>query len=1565
MTVSSGAPGAVPASASTAARFAALRGEQRVRLLRRLVEADRLGEVPAVVPQRDDDGPVPLSLAQEDLWVYESLYPGTAALNLCCAYHFDSPVAAADLERALTIVREQHDILRTRIAGAVGDLRLEFLPADRFVLERIDLRDSGTTRSEELAAFSRRPFDLGRDELMRGCLITVDDTRSTLVLALHHIVTDWWSFDVLHGEFVEAYRAVRAGVAPRRGRPRIQYADFASWQRELEAAGVFDAQLRFWRERLVDPPEPLTVGGTGAVAPANDSPIRQIPFHIDAATEATLRAFARERGATAYGVLMTAFAVLAYRLSGRTDLVIGTPTANRSAQGLDRVIGYVMNALPTRWRIGPTDSFGDLLGRFTTGFPRMLANADVPVGRIVSAVGAPRTHGRSPLFQWVFMHLNRQESVRALREIAEPERVHTGGEHDVVGITRDTEDGIEGTFEIRTDVYPAEVVRSWADSFPVLLAGLLAEPEVPVGAVALLGEDERRRLRTAGDGGRVDLPPTSIADLVARRAAETPDAVAVESDDLSLTYAELLDRADRLAGRLREHGVGAESVVALALGRTVATVVAVLAVQRAGGAYLPVDPDYPPDRIRLLFDDAAPLLVVADAGAVAALPDTGVPRLVLDPADLAGEPGGAVARTVPTGAGYLMYTSGSTGRPKGVVVTHSGIASLAEAFVRRFELTRESRVLHLSSPSFDISVGELCMAFGSGGTLVIPPSGPLVGAALGTVLRERRVTCVLLPPAVLASVPADGYPELRTVCVGADVCPPELVAAWASPGRRFHNAYGPTETTVGVTVSDPLEPGGGAPPIGRPITNTTVHVLDARLRPVPVGVPGELYLAGEGLARGYRGQPAATAERFVADPYARRPGARMYRSGDLVRWRADGQLDFLGRTDEQLKLRGFRIEPAEIEAVLAGHPAVARAVVLLREDTPGDRRLVAYLVPRPGARLEPDAVLAHALSALPVQMVPSAIVTLAALPTTAHGKLDRAALPAPATRPRPRSARPGSVAEEVLCGLFAELLGVPEVGVDDGFFELGGDSITALLLVSRARAAGLELTLREVFTARTPAGLAVLARTGVVAAAPEWSGPGRFPLTPVMSWWCEHATEPAAFALSVHVPVPAALDAGRVDEALRILTDRHGALRLRLLRPAPDDRALEILPPGSVRVDAVVRVDAAAMTEAERAAAIRAAAARVRLAPEAGRLLSAVWFDNGPRQDGRLLLTVHHLAVDAVSLHILHRELVQLLTAGRPDQSVLAPVSGTSLRRWTELLHVRAGEVVDQLPLWTEVLTGPDSRLLPERAATGRRATLTVDLSAAETGPVLSEIPEVFRCGTEDVLLTALLAAVVRWRGRGTGLLLDREAHGRDAPVDGVDLAGTVGWFTTRYPVRLDAGAAATGAFWHGGADTGTALKAVKEQLRAVPAGGLDYGLLRYANPETASTLAKLPEPDVGFNYLGRFESTAGGAELLGVVRTEALPLTQALAVDAVTRVGPDGPYLASTWSYAPGALGAEDVRELADHWRSALRVLAEHASTAGAGGATRSDFPLVDLSQEQLDALVDDLDAPDGGGSW
>ena len=886
-----GTTGAAAAGASMAERFGALSGEQRIRLMRRLVESGQLGLIPAVVPARDGDGPVRLSPAQEDLWVYESLYPGTPALNLCCAYHFDAPMEPDLLETALTLVRRNHDVLRARIDGEPGALSATFPPEERFRLERQDLRGSGVTIAEAFETFRRRPFDLAGEPLMRARLVTVDDRRATLMLSLHHVIADWWSFDVLQAEFAEAHRALRSDGAPMPARPRIQYADFASWQGELEASGVFEARLAFWRRYLAEPPGPLTVPGAGA---GSSEEIAQIPFHVDAPTARAVRALARERGASVYVVLMAAFAVLAHRLTGADDMVLGTPTANRAAKGLERVIGYVMNAIPTRWRIRPGDSFADVLARFAADFPELMANADVPVGRIVSAVAPDRSAGRSPLFQWVFMHLTQQRSVAALREFSEPERIHTGGEHDLVGIVRDAEDGtMDGSFEIRTALFGADAVRHWTDAYLELLRRFTADPEVPLAEVGLLSEAGRTRLLELGVGP--DAPePVSLPDLVARQAARTPDAPALEAGALALTYAELVDRVDRLAEAFAEHGAGAGAVVALALGCTAAMVPALLAVQRAGAAYLPVDPDYPGERIRVALEDAKPVLVVVGERGVPV--DTDVPTLVLSDSlelprgvddRLPRRRGWSRSSPRPLGASeaaYVIHTSGSTGRPKGVLVPHTGLAALAHGLVDAMALTPETRVLQLGSPAFDISVAEMCMAFGSGGTLVVAPDGPLVGQGLAEVLTGLRIGATMLPPSVLAPLPVGEYPDLRSMAVGAEACPPELVARWAVGGRRFHNAYGPTEFTVAATVSGPLTGDGTPPPIGAPLPGTRVYVLDERLRPVPPGVCGELYLAGPGVAYGYLGRAAASAERFVADPYGS-PGTRMYRTGDRHRRR--------------------------------------------------------------------------------------------------------------------------------------------------------------------------------------------------------------------------------------------------------------------------------------------------------------------------------------------------------------------------------------------------------------------------------------------------------------------------------------------------------------------------------------------------------------------------------------------------------------------------------------------------------------------------------------------------------
>ncbi|MFI6015132.1 amino acid adenylation domain-containing protein [Streptomyces sp. NPDC051243] len=1574
MTASSGA--------SMADRFSALSGEQRVRLMRRLVESGQVGLVPAVVPPRDGDGPVRLSPAQEDLWVYESLYPGTPALNLCCAYHFDETVEPVDpdrLETALTLVRAHHDVLRARIEGEPGAIGVTFPPEERFRLEREDLRGTGITIAEAFETFRRRPFDLAGEPLMRARFVTVDDRRTTLMLSLHHVIADWWSFDVLQAEFAEAHRALRAGTEPTLTRPRIQYADFASWQGELEEAGVFEARLAFWRRYLADPPGALTVPGSGnGVAEG----IAQVPFKVDAPTARAVRALARERGASVYVVLMAAFAVLAHRLTGADDMVLGTPTANRTAKGLERVIGYVMNAIPTRWRIRPGDSFADVLARFAADFPELMANADVPVGRIVSAVAPDRSAGRSPLFQWVFMHLTQQRSVAALREFSEPERIHTGGEHDLVGIVRDADDGtMDGSFEIRTALFGADAVRHWTEAYLELLRRFTADPEVPLAEVGLVPDADRRRVAELGSGGPAPEPLT-LPDLVARQAARTPDAPALESEGLRLTYAELVGRVDRLAAHLVRFGAGPGRIVALALGRTAAMAPALLAVQRTGAAYLPVDPDYPAERVRLALEDAAPVLLVVGGRGVPL--ETDVPVLVLSdslevPLDAVdrlphhrglSRPRGGSRKSMtaprplralsnPASPAYVIHTSGSTGRPKGVVVPHTGLAALAQGLVDAMALSPDTRVLQLGSPAFDISVGEMCMAFGSGGTLVVPPEGPLAGQELADVLTGLRITSALLPPSVLATVPTGEYPQLRSLAVGAEACPPELVARWAVGGRRFHNAYGPTEYTVAATVSGPLTGDGTAPPVGAPLPGTRAYVLDERLRPVPAGVCGELYLAGPGVAYGYLGRAGQTAERFVADPYGA-PGERMYRTGDLARRRDDGQLEYLGRSDDQVKIRGQRIEPGEIAAVLTGHPSVERAVAVVREDRPGRPRLVAYVVGGgTGSEPAPDALLAYAAGRLPAAMVPADVVVLDGLPLAPNGKLDRAALPAPGDRPSGSGRAPEGGREVTLCALFEAVLGVERVCADDDFFRLGGDSIMAIQLAGRASGAGLGITPRDVFTARTPAALALTAREAADLGEDEGtdSGTGRFPLTPVMRWWLEQAGDPTAFTQSMVFPVPPDVDLARVEAAVRGLVERHGALRMRLVEgelevPGDDVTDVEV-----DRLDVPFGADPRELAEE--------LAASVRLDPEQGEMLRAAWLDAGSGRPGLLLLTVHHLAVDGVSWRLLGPE----LAAGLAGERLPEP-PGTSFARWARLLAWEAArpELADTESAWWErTLSGPDARIAGGRGAGARRAVLSVELTPEVTEAALSEVTEAFHCGPDAVLLTALAAAAVRQRGAGTGLLVHLEGHGRETLSRPADVSRTVGWFTTQYPVRLDAGAALGPGFWEPARDAaGEALKQVKEQVRAVPSGGLGWGLLRHLNPDTAPKLAALPVPDLRFNYLGRFSGgdTADG-ELLGM-SAEALPLGHAVEVDALV-VERDGGRLclSAGFSYGRGVLGEQEVLELARLWCEAIEVLVEHARRDGTGGHTSSDFPLVELSSDQLALLEGDLafDDPDDEG--
>jgi aspartate racemase len=1246
-----------------------------------------------------------------------------------------------------------------------------------------------------------------------------------------------------------------------------------------------------------------------------------------------------------------------------------------------------------RVTLDPAETFGALLERLQDQQAGLMDHQHLPLADV------QRTAGHGELFDSLVIFENYPLDAADLRRSAGGLGIVGGDNHEGTHYPLSLTVSLGRSLGLDLAHRPDLLDQNRIDALAACLLRLLGEAadhaEQPVGRLRLLAPQHERQVldEWAGTVEEAGLP--SLLDLFAERVAAAPDALAVVSGADRLSYAELDARSEELARELAGRGAGPERYVAVALPRSAGLLVALLAVLKSGAAYVPLDPEHPAERLGYVLEDARPSLLLTTEATAAALPVGDTPLLLLDTERTPQEPTApGVAATRPAegrNPAYAIYTSGSTGRPKGVVISRAALDNFLADMSARVPMDGTDRLLAVTTVSFDIAALELYLPLLAGAGVVIASKDEVLDpAALAGLRAEHGCTVMQATPSLwqtlLAHVPAalDGLRML----VGGEAVPGALAQAMASAGTAV-NVYGPTETTIWSTTAV-LDGTAAAPPIGRPIRSTRAYVLDGALRPVAPGVPGELYLAGAGLARGYHGRPGLSAERFVADPYGT-PGTRMYRTGDVVRWGDTGELEYLGRTDFQVKVRGFRIELGEIESVLTRHEQVARVAVVVREDRPGTKLLVAYTVPAGEA---PDAagLRAHVAAELPDYMVPAAFVVLDELPLNTNGKLDRKALPAPDFGALPAGRAPEGPREELLCRLFAEVLGLPEVGAEDSFFTLGGDSIASIQLVGRARQAGLVLTPREVFRHKTAQALAAAlpesAAERILAADPEGADPalGAVPGTPIIRWLRELGGQIDGFNQSVASPVPGDLTLEQLTAVVQAVLDHHDALRAELVR-TDTDWALRIPRRGALRAaDVIHRVDVTGLDEERLAAVVdtEGRAAQSRLSPDHGLMVQVVWFDAGPDALGRLLLIVHHLVVDGVSWRILMPDLMaayEAVTAGR--EPALEPV-WTSFRQWARGLVAAAAapERVAELPVWTTMLAGHEEPPLGTRAldrtrdVAGTVRQLTVTLPADVTGPLLTTVPTVFRTGVNEVLLTAFALAVTEWnrdRGRphGGGVLLDLEGHGREELLAGIvpdaDISRTVGWFTSLFPVRLDPGVpeADRAEVLAGGPAAGRALDRVAEQLAALPDNGAGYGLLRHLNDETGPALAALPTPQIGFNYLGRFASGDGEGDGDGGLggSDDAMPAAHALELNSLTQDRPDGPRLVASWSW-PGELFTEDeVAALADGWFLALRALVTHAAGPGARPAApaapqkaASLAPLLDLDQDEIDAFEEDL---------
>ncbi|MGA6161816.1 amino acid adenylation domain-containing protein [Amycolatopsis magusensis] len=1028
---------------------------------------------------------VPLSLMQRRLWFLNQSGVPRAVYNIPYLVALDGSVDADALADALADVTDRHQILRTVFPETAEGPRQvvlpEIAPESRLRITEVTAADV----DERINEVARAGFDLAREAPLRTRLFR-GPGHNCLLVVLHHIAGDGWSFAPFGRDLETAYAARAAGRTPDWSPPALQYADYALRQNRSLAGDSPDSaryaeQLRYWTAKLAGLPEELRLPADRRRPQAASHLGGTAPVRIPPATHQRMAEVAAASGATAFMTLQGALAVLLMKLGAGTDIPIGTGVAGRTDDAWDELVGFFVNTLVLRTVLTGNPDFATLLSRIREADLEALDHQLVPFERVVEAVNPPRSPARHPLFQVLLMLRNTPRSDMRLNL---GETVAEGGEIPIgyakfdltLNLREDfgpdgAREGIQGFFEYAADLFDPGTAERLADRYVAILTHLVEHPDRPIGEAD--ARDDRDRLLAPGQTAAEPRPRPTLPALFAARATSQPAGIALRTPAGELSYGELDSRSNQLARLLNAHGVRPETRVALALPRTGNLIIAVLAVLKAGAAYVPIDLDYPEDRIATMMRDARPWLVVTEHAHRDAVARSLTDSLCLDDprttASLAAQSDSAVEHTADARtAACVLFTSGSTGRPKGVVLTHTGVADLVAAQPEIFGVTERSRVLQFGSPSFDAFLLEICMSLLSGASLVLAdPLDLLPGEPLTTTIGRQGVTHVTMPPSVLATVPESRMPEGLTLVVAGEAVPASLVRTWA-PGRHMLNLYGPTEGSVIATWAGPMRP-GGTPPIGRPRTAVGLHVLDEWLVPVPAGALGELYLAGNCLARGYQDRPGLTAERFVADPFAS-DGSRLYRTGDLVTWREDGQLDFVGRADHQIKVRGFRVELAEVEGALAELPGVAQAAVVAHRGRTGVPRLIGYAAPAADRHLIPSELRERLANTLPGYLVPANVVVLDALPLNPNGKVDRAALPAPA--PAALEAPTGSPFEQRIAAVWSEVLEVP-VGPGDDFFALGGHSLLAGQVVSRLREdLGIEVSIRQLFAWPTVAGLA-------------------------------------------------------------------------------------------------------------------------------------------------------------------------------------------------------------------------------------------------------------------------------------------------------------------------------------------------------------------------------------------------------------------------------------------------------------------------------------------------------------
>ena len=1579
--------------------MSALLEDQTISVLAGVIHAMRQGVQDNKPPLPAVTLPVhPISRGQKALWFLHQMTPTNGTYNIFGAVRIVSPLDVAALRVAFEALIVRHSVLRTNFKTEDGKpvaLVHEGASVD-WQEEEAGTWDEQVLKARLLAE-AHRPFDLEEGPLLRVNLFRRSERDHVLLLTAHHLIADLWSFAVIIEELGVLYSAAQRNHPTNLPALPWSYVDYVSWQEEMLLSTEGKRHWDYWSQklagelplldRLFDRPRPLVQTYDG------DSH----SFKIDAMVTRKLKVLAQD--ATLYMTLLAAFQLLLHRYTQQKDIIVGSPTSGRVTHKLAGLVGYFVNPVALRVKLEQTWAFTTLLNHVCQVVLEAFEHQDYPFALLVERLQPERDASHSPLFQVAFVlqkaQLSGVEGLTALLMGEGGKRLDLGelkmkslplkprtSQFDLTLTMAEVGEELIASFQYNTALFDATTIRRLAGHLETLLQSIVDNPSLPISSLPLLTEVERHQLLTEWailPGGN-SLPEQCLHEQFEERVRENPERIALSFAGEEMSYGELNARANQVARLLRRRGIDKESRVGLCLERSLELVIGVLGILKAGAAYVPVDPRYPRERREFMLREVQAEVLLTDSRSLwtaelrPANGLAGEPEIICldrEEAALAEEERSNLKLAVSAEQlAYVIYTSGSTGEPKGVGIAHGNVSQLLAGTAAEFQFSAADVWTLFHSIAFDFSVWELWGALANGGRLVIVPYEVSRSAEQFHELLEQAGVSVLnqTPTAFGQLMEVDrekgetSLASLRVVIFGGEALALGSLREWVErhgdEQPQLVNMYGITETTVHVTYRrvravDVEE--GSRSLLGRGIRGWEVYVLDEERELVPVGVAGEIYVGGAGLARGYLNRAELTAERFVPHPFSEEAGARLYRSGDVARWRASGELEYVGRADAQVKVRGYRIELGEVEAGLRSHEWVREAVVVVREEQAGDKRLVAYVVPDRKHSLLVSELRAFLSQSLPEYMIPAMFIFLDHLPLTVNGKLDRAALPTP-EEAKAASAEdfcpPETEVERLLASIWEQVLVVDRVGIHDNFFELGGDSILSMQIVARANQAGLSLRPQEIFQHQTIAELAPLIKKMVVHQPETEPVAGIVPLTPIQHWFFDTPMfDPDHYNQTVTLEMKREVDVVLLQRGLAHLLERHDALRSRYQRTETgwQQICLEKEP-----YDTFKQVDLSMLNAQSQEHALRETTKEIQRSFNlaAGPLLRAVLVHLGPARPARLLLMIHHLAIDVVSWRVLLEDLDYAYTQlCRGEEIELGFKTGT-FKQWAERLqqYSQSDALKSEANYWLERI--PQVRLSvhkdKERGANTVASTrkVTVGLDAAETLILLQEIPAKYRARIEEVLLTALLLAYQQWSGERQ-LLIDLEGHGREESVAGMELSRTVGWFTTIFPVLLGV---------HRKAQPAETLKIVKDQLRSVPARGLGFGVLRYlCRDESAQQLSRRPRAELNFNYLGQIDQILKESSWCRVLK-DSIGLTQdpreqrRYSIEITAKLADN--CFTFDYYYSKNLHDRSTVTRFANEFVQALRQFITDHQPPESGSLIPSDFPLADLDHHNLRKL-------------